>query len=541
MAKNIVLCSDGTTNSGGTGNATNVWRVFSSVDLNGFKEKKIDVEQVAFYDDGVGTERGQVLRILGAALGLGLGRNVRQLYTDLVRNYQPGDHIYLFGYSRGAFTVRTLAGLVGNCGILDYRRFDDDEELKDGVRNLYRAYRHSYRALLSPLWYGLERLVGINRPADVDALRIRVSVKVKATEYESYENLAAPFEEDHRVPIRFIGIWDTVDAVGFPVDEMTKFWNKYIFRITFPAGNLNPWVNRACHAISIDDDRKAFHPVMLDEKGDANKTRIDQVWFPGAHGSVGGGHPKQGLAHVAMNWVMRKAEAEGLMFDADSKSLFARAANEQDALPDARSGMSIYYRYAPRNIGEISEKNNVDPVRIHISALKRIALGTGQYAPGNFPANFEIEVDDPSNIGESSKAQKNLRDIIRKEIEASGDAYTRRGLVEKRMLLHRWFWLATLAVLGFGAVLQETSVASTEPQGWVLLLMNIVEYLIKAVPLVGEILFNNFLRPLFLFPKVGLMVLLTPVVLYCVDYLIKRRQIRYRQKVWRKLLRGVWW
>ena len=115
--KNIIICSDGTGNTANKGRGTNVFKLFEAVDLTRPNHPKDGLPQVAIYDDGVGTERLKFLKILGGAFGWGLGRNVKQLYTDLARTYSPDDGIFLFGFSRGAFTVRTLAGLIDTYGI----------------------------------------------------------------------------------------------------------------------------------------------------------------------------------------------------------------------------------------------------------------------------------------------------------------------------------------------------------------------------------------------------------------------------------------
>ena len=118
MAKNIVICSDGTGNTTSKGRGTNVFKLFEAVDVHGHRSNPGLTRQVAFYDDGVGTEPWKPVRLLTGALGLGLSRNVKELYADLARAYEPDDQIYLFGFSRGAFTVRTLAGLIAFCGII---------------------------------------------------------------------------------------------------------------------------------------------------------------------------------------------------------------------------------------------------------------------------------------------------------------------------------------------------------------------------------------------------------------------------------------
>ncbi len=121
MAKNIIVCSDGTGNTAIKGRGTNVFKIFESVDLNRHRFDPQLVPQIAIYDDGVGTDDFKPLKLLGGATGCGLSRNVKQLYKELCRVYDPGDRIFLFGFSRGAFTVRTLAGLICTCGILDTR------------------------------------------------------------------------------------------------------------------------------------------------------------------------------------------------------------------------------------------------------------------------------------------------------------------------------------------------------------------------------------------------------------------------------------
>ena len=138
--KNIVLCSDGTGNSGGKGQGTNVWRIFKAVDRHGHLADPDAVRQLAFYDDGVGSEDFKLFRALGGAFGWGLGRNICQLYYQLAESYDPGDQIYLFGFSRGAYTVRLLAGMIVQCGVL---RCDglDPSVAAERVEVLYRLYR----------------------------------------------------------------------------------------------------------------------------------------------------------------------------------------------------------------------------------------------------------------------------------------------------------------------------------------------------------------------------------------------------------------
>lgn len=150
MSKNIILLSDGTGNSNIKNRGTNVFKTYEAIDYNKQHGAK---EQVAFYDDGVGTQDFKPLKIMGGAFGWGLARNVRNLYKHLAQVYVPGDKIYLFGFSRGAFTVRTLAGLIASNGILDIGKYPTDDALELAVLQLYEAYRAQNSAALEKIFY----------------------------------------------------------------------------------------------------------------------------------------------------------------------------------------------------------------------------------------------------------------------------------------------------------------------------------------------------------------------------------------------------
>ena len=284
MSKNIVICSDGTGNSAIKGRGTNVFKLFEAIDLNGHKTRPELTPQVALYDDGVGTEDFKPLKIFAGATGFGLSRNVKQLYKELVRIYDPGDRIFLFGFSRGAFTVRTLVGLIAACGILDVEKLQTADDLDEAVNDTYRVYRKSYRTALAKLFLG--------KPDNS-----------LIANFKSKNCLAC------EVPIAFMGVWDTVDAVGLPF-HLSDFINMVFYRFKFRDHKLSKLVKHACHALAIDDERHSFHPILWDE-GEEDAGRIEQVWFAGAHSNVGGGYPKQGMSLVALEWMMRKAECTG--------------------------------------------------------------------------------------------------------------------------------------------------------------------------------------------------------------------------------------
>ena len=244
MPKRIVVCSDGTGNTAIKGRGTNVFKLFEAVDLDTHRFDANVTPQIAIYDDGVGTENFKPLKIFAGATGWGLSRNVRHLYKELARVYDPGDQIYMFGFSRGAFTIRTLVGLIGTCGLIDPERLKPRTfgNLRRTVKKAYRAYRKCYRPWLWRLFAQPSRDAG------------------------------TIFKEKHSVPgdvmIRFVGVWDTVDAVGLPF-HLSDVLNATVYQFKFPDHKLSPLVQRACHALA--DRRSTAVVSSLDLEGDTGR------------------------------------------------------------------------------------------------------------------------------------------------------------------------------------------------------------------------------------------------------------------------------
>jgi uncharacterized protein (DUF2235 family) len=392
--KNIVICSDGTGNSAVKDRGTNVFKLYEAVDADGWRTGAIP-EQIAFYDDGVGTQELLPLRLLGQAFGFGLARNVRELYADLARVFEPGDRIFLFGFSRGAYTVRTLLGLIECCGIPYWKTFASDAALREAIDENYAEYRKKYRT-----FWGRWRPE--YRKDDPDRRRRLNAV--------THPKLAP----EGKIRVEFIGVWDTVCAVGMPFDELAYLWDRFIYPFRFADGRLTPQVACARHALSIDDERRSFHPTMWDEQG-AAPGQIEQVWFSGVHANVGGGYPKQGMSLVALNWMMTQAEDCGLRFiESDRESIRAHW-DVNDKLYDSRAGLAVYYRWDPRDIAKISADNHMKP-RIHSSVFERIAQGTKGYAPGNVPADLEV-AGTPRTLGPTRLAD--VRNLVNAELSAA--------------------------------------------------------------------------------------------------------------------------
>ena len=407
MSKNIIICSDGTGNTAIKNRGTNVFKIFEAIDLNGHRVNPYLDPQVAFYDDGVGTETFLPLKLLGGAFGFGLAKNVRNLYMDLVRVYDPGDattpadRIYLFGFSRGAFTVRTLAGLITKCGVLDRDKLRTTDALRAAVRKAYSTYRRSYRTWLGSVVNRI--LVGLHlRRADADAI--------------------ADFKRAHSIPaevrIRFIGVWDTVDAVGGPF-HTSDVINAVFHRFKFPDQILSDKVDQAVHAVSIDEARAAFGPVLWEAK-----PTVEQVWFAGVHSNIGGGYPKQGMSLVTLDWMMQKAQHNGLRILSDDRRDYWEHSNVDDKLYDSRAGLGVFYRWKPRNMQKlcIDQKTALPPV-VHLSALERIAHGTEGYAPGTLAPDVGVTFTPGTDL------KQNEALIIRAQAakEALDQAFARSG------------------------------------------------------------------------------------------------------------------
>jgi len=402
--KRIILLSDGTGNSAGKVWRTNVWRTFESLDLT-------SSQQIAFYDDGVGTSSFKPFAILGGAFGFGLKRNVLDIYKFACRNYRShldylaleaatakaenrdekygpyrGDDIFAFGFSRGAFTIRVVNGLICEQGLVSYQ---SEEELDRKVATAYRAHRaENFKSRFQVEWV-FRKL-----------RNLFVSAK--------HDKNERPV--DH---IAFLGLWDTVAAYGLPIDEMTRGVSRYLWPLELPDRQLNPLVRKACHALSLDDERTTFHPLLWDESPETVATgtrgtdseRITQVWFAGVHSNVGGGYPDDSLAHVSLTWILSEAKRRGVTLKetpgADPDA-FTRVRSTQDKdgrIYDSRNGLGGYYRYGPRSVAALSDTRYSDDKRdcvkiaipkIHESVFDRIAVDAHLYAPVGLPPAYEI-------------------------------------------------------------------------------------------------------------------------------------------------------
>ncbi len=264
MSKKIVVCCDGTDNQF-SGCQTNVVRIFKCA-------KHISGQQVTYYDPGVGTiaapdAHGKLAKdisiVLGLAFGVGFTQNIEDAYQFLMQTYEPGDEVYLFGFSRGAFTVRALAGMLHTVGLL-----------RPNTGNLI-SYARRY-------WRNSHTRVGWQNAAD-------------------FKHTLALECKPH-----FVGVWDTVSSVG---------WIGNFKTFPFTAHNRDIAIFR--HAVSIDERRCFFRSNLFSPDSPAQNVR--NVWFAGVHSDVGGGYPYNeiGLSQIALKWMANEARAAGLIIDND--------------------------------------------------------------------------------------------------------------------------------------------------------------------------------------------------------------------------------
>jgi uncharacterized protein (DUF2235 family) len=308
--KRIVLCCDGTWNKADQGEdgspcPTNVINLAVRI-------AKCDgpTLQVTYYDQGVGT--GNVLdRLIGGAMGEGLEGNIHDAYRFLIANYEPGDQLFFFGFSRGAFTVRSIAGMVRKCGIL--QRTSVAEYLN--AIGLYRS--------------------GV-RPNDAEAMRFRERHSMGG---------------DSDIPIHFMGVWDTVGSLGIPLGLFRGLnARKYQFHDT----ELSRAVKNAYHALAIDERRRPFTPTLWDYKPKEGQL-VRQVWFAGVHSDVGGGYPDYEPGHnltlIPLVWMMNAARSCGLAMDDAVNSAYPLPIDPLAPKHDSRRGLYNLLPGGDRTIG----------------------------------------------------------------------------------------------------------------------------------------------------------------------------------------------
>ncbi|TKJ41211.1 hypothetical protein CEE37_05980 [candidate division LCP-89 bacterium B3_LCP] len=306
--KRIVICCDGTWNTPDKNEdsipvPTNVVKIAQST-----KHVSTDgTTQLMYYDSGVGTSGGWLKRIIDGATGSGLSQNILEAYRYLILNYDVGDQLFFFGFSRGAFTVRSLVGLIRNSGLLRSNAVD----MVDRAFTLYRARTFS------------------THPKEIEATLFRRTYAVADI-----------------TPIKFIGVWDTVGALGNPL--LLKSISGRCNR--FHDTRLSSAVEQAYQALAIDEKRHHFRATMWHQQPHDQNRNLEQVWFTGAHSNIGGGLKSTGLSDIALEWMTEKARHCGLDFHA--------VATKSDSLQPYEESRKGFYRLIPKFYRPIAKSDS---------------------------------------------------------------------------------------------------------------------------------------------------------------------------------------
>ncbi len=322
MARNVAFFADGTWEDP-TGKS-DVWQLYQAAQTGG--------TQCTTYDTGLGADCSWIARWFGGAFGAGLFQKIKDGYAAVARAWEPDDRVFLVGYSRGAFTARSLGGMIAACGLPTRNQADPK-----CVDMAFEAYRNT-----------------LLRPMLLNALD------------EDYAM-------DRETGIEMIGVWDTVGSLGIPalighIDAV-----QYGFLDT----SLSPKVRMAAQALAIDERRMQFPPTLWSSTAVPGQT-LEQVWFAGTHGDVGGGYGPQAngasLEHITLRWMAGHAREHGLELKPEMIPMTDTAL---DALADEHPTLTGLYRLTPHT------RNIVADSAVAASVAARCAAATTRYAPTN--------------------------------------------------------------------------------------------------------------------------------------------------------------
>jgi len=335
--RRLIVCCDGSWHQLASNYPTNIVKLAQAVKRRDAK----GIPQVVHYSKGIGA--GSRSRLKGL-LGLGLDEDIIEAYTFLALNHEPGDEVYLFGFSRGAYTVRSLAGMIHCCGLVE----------RDQMRRIPEAYE-LYR----------DRGVSPRAPR------------------------ACLFRDSHcvPVPIQVLGCWDTVGALGFPIEipgiSVDQLFNK---RFAFHDTRINASVRHAFHAKAIDEMREVFRVTQM-KKIDRRGQVIEEAWFPGDHSCIGGGRKaKAPLSNRCLIWMLERIEAHGLGLATDTRRVEGGIAQDHTiAYQDRLKGIHRLAGKKARSITGPFEE-------VDVSARRRWR-DLPDYRPTNLSRRFRSKLD----------------------------------------------------------------------------------------------------------------------------------------------------
>jgi hypothetical protein len=386
--KRIAVLIDGTWNKEGPSLNTNVAKLDTAKKIVAHAFIKAEAadgtEQDVIYHDGVGAEGDLVMRLLGGAIGLGLKKIVQEVYGALADDYVAGDEVYIFGFSRGAYAARALAGLIGASGI-QRGRGDDLFEI---------AWQH-YRV----------------KPAARSAPQTAGSADQKAV--ADYKASAADFHGARSQSVKCVAVWDTVGSYGVPAGiglaPLARYFTLAV--LGFHDTSFGEHVDVGLHAVGVDEHRRPFVPTFWTmPKGQQPRGHVEQTWFAGSHCNVGGGYADSGLSDQALIWMIARVQAlTGLEFNVDAVKADT-APSTKGAVVDSTKGWLVdhffpHYRKVLSPVAihhgyffnsEAADQENINE-RVHWSAIAKreqaAAPGAAapHYAPPNLPADIPAE------------------------------------------------------------------------------------------------------------------------------------------------------
>ena len=312
MKKNIVICLDGTWNrpdrpEDDVSCETNVKNLFD-ICVN---DKST---QVTYYDQGVGSHWYNKIR--GGISGRGLSKNIHEAYFEVSRVYNPGDKVFIFGFSRGAYTARSLAGFIYSCGLI--KKSSLNEKSIEKAFTIYREGDHQER--------------------------------------KEFKDNNIP------CPVEMIGVWDTVGALGIPIGFLKIFSDRFL---QFHDTKINREIKAAYHALAIDEQRQIFQPTLWDITKPHDNQVVEQVWFSGVHSDIGGGYEERHLSDIAFKWMIDKAvKNHGLKIIDGHGYIF-----QPDHTKKIHDSYKFYFGPKERRVATVSEYYYP---KVHISVLKKV-------------------------------------------------------------------------------------------------------------------------------------------------------------------------
>jgi uncharacterized protein (DUF2235 family) len=380
--KRIVVLIDGTWNQEGTGADTNVAKLDGASKSAGqafIKAVAADgIAQHIRYHDGVGVEGNLLNKLLGGAIGLGLKKIIQEVYETIVADFVAGDEIYIFGFSRGAYAARALAGLIGASGI---QRVNNP----DGFEVAWQHYRVAPSARAQP----------------------HAASAGEGKAIENYNSLAQQQAFHDTRTIKCVGVWDTVGSYGIPAGIGLAPLARYYTLLTlgFHDTNLGDHVENGLHAVAVDEHRRPFVPTFWTiPKGRQPKGHVEQTWFAGAHANIGGGYAESGLSDQALVWMIARVQAlTGLEFDVAAVRSNTKP-NIAGSVVDSTEGWPVdhafpHYRkvLSPVAIRHGYFTNSQNPAeehineKVHWSVIAKRRGGAAGYSPVNLPQSIEPE------------------------------------------------------------------------------------------------------------------------------------------------------